>query len=144
VKSEVSESMVEQSVMAMVGTLDHSRSLPENALELIESLPPDTPEMRMGTLAVTLAAALRIIDRNSADKKGNTEEEPVGVTITNYDSDRPVEGRQWSTAEMTAEFEVEGFAAPFVSVKRRSDGRTGLLEFKHSPRVYFDSRGEFA
>lgn len=38
----------------------------------------------------------------------------------------------------------EGFAAPFVSVKRRSDGRTGLLEFKHSPRVYFDSRGEFA
>ena len=143
-KSEVSESMVEQSVMAMVGTLDHSRSLPENALELIESLPPDTPEMRMGTLAVTLAAALRIIDRNSADKKGNTEEEPVGVTITNYDSDRPVEGRQWSTAEMTAEFEVEGFAAPFVDVRRRSDGKPGVLEFKHSPRVYFDPNGTFA
>jgi len=45
--------------------------------------------------------------------------------------------RQWTTAEMTAEFEVMGFSAPFVVVRRRSDGKVGSLEFTPSPRVYF-------
>ena len=48
--------------------------------------------------------------------------------------------RKWTTAEMTAEFEVIGFAAPFVVVRRRSDGQLGTLEFTHSPRVYFGWR----
>lgn len=43
----------------------------------------------------------------------------------------------WTTEQMTAEFEVLGFAAPFVVVRRRSDGRQGSLEFRGSPRVYF-------
>ena len=43
----------------------------------------------------------------------------------------------WTTAEMTAEFETLSFAAPFVIVRRRSDGAVGSLEFTHSPRVYF-------
>lgn len=47
------------------------------------------------------------------------------------------QGRQWTTAEMTAEFDVLGFAAPFVVVRRKSDGARGSLEFTHSPRVYF-------
>ena len=47
------------------------------------------------------------------------------------------EGRRWTTAEMQAEFEVIGYAAPFVVVQRRSDGQRGSLEFTHSPRVYF-------
>jgi hypothetical protein len=33
---------------------------------------------------------------------------------------------------------VIGFAAPFVVVRRKSDGVKGTLEFTHSPRVYFD------
>ena len=33
-----------------------------------------------------------------------------------------------------------GFAAPFVVVKRRSDGAVGSLEFTHSPHVYFAFR----
>lgn len=45
--------------------------------------------------------------------------------------------RRWTTAEMTDEFEVLGFAAPFVVVRRRSDGQKGSLEFTHAPRVYF-------
>jgi len=47
------------------------------------------------------------------------------------------EGRRWTTAEMQAEFEVIGYAAPFVVVRRRSDGQVVNLEFVHSPRVYF-------
>jgi hypothetical protein len=48
--------------------------------------------------------------------------------------------RKWTTAEMTAEFETLGFAAPYVVVRRRSDGVKGTLEFTHSPRTYFGWR----
>lgn len=44
----------------------------------------------------------------------------------------------WTTEQMTAEFEVLGFMAPFVVVRRRVDGAQGSLKFAHSPRFYFD------
>jgi hypothetical protein len=44
----------------------------------------------------------------------------------------------WDTKAMTEEFECIGFMAPFVVVKRRSDGVKGTLTFTHSPRFYFD------
>lgn len=46
-------------------------------------------------------------------------------------------GQVWDTKQLTEEFEVLGFAAPFVVVKRRSDGQKGSLEFTHRPRFYF-------
>jgi hypothetical protein len=46
-------------------------------------------------------------------------------------------GQRWTTAGLQRDFEVLGFAAPFVVVRRRSDGAVGSLEFTHSPRVYF-------
>lgn len=46
---------------------------------------------------------------------------------------RPV----WNTEEMLQEFDVLSFSAPFVVVKRKSDGTYGTLEFSHSPRWYF-------
>jgi hypothetical protein len=46
-------------------------------------------------------------------------------------------GQTWTTAELHRDFEVIGFAAPFVVARRRSDGVKGSLEFTHSPRVYF-------
>lgn len=49
-------------------------------------------------------------------------------------------GQTWTTQELTADFEVMGFAAPFVVVRRKADGVTGMLEFTHSPRVYFGWR----
>jgi hypothetical protein len=54
------------------------------------------------------------------------------------------EGRRWTTDELRAEFEVIGYAAPFVVVQRRSDGQRGSLEFTHSPRVYFGWRPDDA
>ena len=47
------------------------------------------------------------------------------------------DGQRWTTAEMTRDFQVVGYAAPFVVVRRRSDGRRGSLEFVHQPRTYF-------
>jgi hypothetical protein len=46
----------------------------------------------------------------------------------------------WITAELQRDFEVQGYLAPFVVVRRRSDGAVGSLEFTHSPRVYFSWR----
>lgn len=47
-------------------------------------------------------------------------------------------GRVWDTTEVQADYEVLGFAAPFVVARRRSDGRLGSLMFQHSPRFYFN------
>jgi len=46
-------------------------------------------------------------------------------------------GLTWTTEQLREEFEVQGFAAPFVVVRRRSDGVRGTLAFRHNPRVYF-------
>lgn len=43
----------------------------------------------------------------------------------------------WSTTALQAEFEVIAFLAPFVEVRRRSDGKTGSMQFQPSPRFYF-------
>lgn len=43
----------------------------------------------------------------------------------------------WQTDEMRRDFEVLGFAAPYVVVRRKSDSKRGTLEFTHNPRVYF-------
>ena len=47
-------------------------------------------------------------------------------------------GQVWDTAQLSEDFEVLGFMAPFVVVRRRSDGRKGSLEFQHAPRFYFN------
>jgi hypothetical protein len=46
-------------------------------------------------------------------------------------------GQVWDTSELIRDFEVIGFAAPCVVVKRRSDGKKGTLFFQHSPRLYW-------
>ena len=46
-------------------------------------------------------------------------------------------GQTWTTAQLTEDFEVLEYGAPFVIVRRRSDGQLGSLEFTHQPRVYF-------
>lgn len=43
----------------------------------------------------------------------------------------------WTTDELRAQFDVRGFAAPFVVVTRKADGVKGVLTFQHHPRFYF-------
>ena len=47
-------------------------------------------------------------------------------------------GQVWDTEHLSAEFEVLGFMAPYIVVRRKSDGHKGSLEFQHSPRFYFN------
>jgi len=51
-----------------------------------------------------------------------------------------VYGQVWDTDEVSRDFEILGFMAPFVAVRRRSDGKKGSLEFQvHiGHRFYFN------
>ncbi len=46
-------------------------------------------------------------------------------------------GQVWDTSQLSEDFQVLGFMAPIVVVRRRSDGQKGSLYFQHSPRFYF-------
>jgi hypothetical protein len=46
-------------------------------------------------------------------------------------------GQVWDTQELTRDYEVKGFMAPFIVVKRKSDGALGSLMFQHMPRFYY-------
>jgi hypothetical protein len=66
----------------------------------------------------------------------------VAIESQNVDSERQrleaQYGQVWDSSQLWANFEVLGFMAPFVVVRRRSDGRKGSLEFQHHPRFYFN------
>jgi hypothetical protein len=47
-------------------------------------------------------------------------------------------GQVWDTEQLGEEFEVTGFLAPLVVVRRKRDGVKGSLEFQHHPRLYFN------
>jgi hypothetical protein len=47
-------------------------------------------------------------------------------------------GQVWDTQELSRDFEIIGFMAPLVVVRRKSDGVKGSLEFQHQPRFYFN------
>lgn len=47
-------------------------------------------------------------------------------------------GQVWDTKQLSEDFEVIGFAAPLIVVRRKADGVKGSLFFQHNPRFYFD------
>lgn len=51
-------------------------------------------------------------------------------------------GKVWDTSELQDEFQALGFMAPYIIVRRRSDGVRGSLLFQHAPRLYFDFKPE--
>jgi hypothetical protein len=47
-------------------------------------------------------------------------------------------GQVYDTDELAEAFDVIGFMAPLVVVRRLSDNVKGSLEFQHHPRLYFN------
>jgi hypothetical protein len=47
------------------------------------------------------------------------------------------QGKVWDTQELSADFEVLGFLAPFVIVRHKGTDQKGSLLFQHQPRFYF-------
>ncbi len=73
-------------------------------------------------------ARLAAIDRTVESHDPNAERQRLEAQY----------GQVWDTAQLSEEFEVLDFMAPYVVVRRRSDGRKGSLEFQHNPRFYFN------
>jgi hypothetical protein len=46
-------------------------------------------------------------------------------------------GQVWDTSQLQEDFEVIGFMAPLIVVRRRADGVKGSLMFQANPRFYF-------
>jgi hypothetical protein len=51
-------------------------------------------------------------------------------------TDRPHEP-EWSTDQLTRDFSVAGFQAPFCVARRKADDMRGSLEFSGRPRRYY-------
>ena len=47
-------------------------------------------------------------------------------------------GKVWNTVELTLDFKVHAFLAPFVMVTEKKTGQKGMMSFQHMPRFYFD------
>ncbi len=50
---------------------------------------------------------------------------------------RQAHGEVWNTEELSRDFRVIGFMAPFVVVQEKSSGRKESLLFQDHPRFYF-------
>ncbi len=64
----------------------------------------------------------------------------VLVAVINSQAERAAlerYGPVWDTSELANDFEVLGFAAPLVVVRRKADGKLGSLMFQAHPRYYF-------
>jgi hypothetical protein len=48
-----------------------------------------------------------------------------------------IQGKVWDTQQLSQDFDVLGFMAPFVIVRQKSTGKKGTLYFQHNPRFYF-------
>lgn len=51
-------------------------------------------------------------------------------------------GNVYDTSELQEEFQPLGFLAPFIIVRRRSDGVRGSLMFQNAPRFYYGFKPE--
>jgi len=50
------------------------------------------------------------------------------------------DGECWTTEEVTDEFDILGFMAPFCTAVRKATKEKGTLAFIHRPRIYYSWR----
>ena len=53
-------------------------------------------------------------------------------------------GQVWDSRELSRDFIVIGYLAPYAVVRRKADGIRGSLEFQHHPRFYFNWKEDHA
>jgi hypothetical protein len=95
------------------------------------------------TMVCLVLFVLRLVKR-AQTKRVKTMIDPIEAVRRKMiesgkpDCDLQVTTKRWDTRELQAEFEVISFLAPFVRVVRKSDGKSGVMEFTYSPRFYFN------
>jgi hypothetical protein len=83
-----------------------------------------------------------MLDQNQEQQLEDARRAMVGIINTNPQTRERLEevfgkGQVWTTKELSEEFEVISFLAPFAVVKRRADHDLGSVMFQHHPRLYF-------
>lgn len=77
-------------------------------------------------------------DSDAFDDLRKAQAALVNATAADRQRLEALYGKVWDTQQLQDEFEVLGFCAPFVMVRRKADGLKGTLEFQHHPRFYYD------
>jgi hypothetical protein len=95
----------------------------------------ETEDIRRARVAELNSKAAEVVKTAEALPLDAPNQDPKALLRTELETEY---GKCWDTQELSAEFEVTGFMAPLVVVKRKSDGVMGSLEFTHSPRFYFN------
>lgn len=79
------------------------------------------------------------MDRTEAIRRELVKE--IAGQIKNHDQEREQlekeNGKVWNTDELTRDFDVLGFMAPYVIVRNKRTGKKGSLIFQHYPRYYW-------
>jgi len=145
IPSNDGEGSINDLVDNMAAAMEHfekgNYKVAEELLRLVQgTMKTFKDEIKAKKDAEKAAEAPRPEPGEGTDDKKKSVKESDGINIHNYDSSAevPKEEQTWDTTTLQQDFEVKSFAAPFVMVKRKADGKTGTLEFKHSPRVYFN------
>ncbi len=61
----------------------------------------------------------------------------INATPGSREALEAVHGQVWDTNQLREDFDVIGFSAPLVVLKRKADSVKGSLMFQASPRFYF-------
>jgi hypothetical protein len=64
----------------------------------------------------------------------------MSIQVNHPINPAPADEQTWTTEQFNTDFDCTGFAAGMVFVTRKSDGKTGTLEFNGVPRVYHSFR----
>lgn len=83
---------------------------------------------------------MKDFDYNKLDEKRTYTPDPQSPSIHDYSTgEMPAETeQQWTSEQLQADFDVLAFQAPYVKVRRKSDGLVGIMQFNHNPRIYFN------
>ena len=77
-----------------------------------------------------------MIDPTEAHRRGRLAE--INAVPGGREALEAEYGQVWDTDQLRQDFEVIGFLAPLVVVRRRADRVKGSMEFQHMPRLYFN------
>lgn len=134
-----------QTLMFMCMVCDQRITLPAAQPEFVSCDDRNEAMLRVGRRVfrshIDDCGSQSLVDMDTARRR-------MTVVVNSFvESDDPVRERVrlsalftdvMDTEQMLERFTVIGFAAPFVIVKQKSDGKRGVLTFQHHPRFYFN------
>jgi len=126
---------------------DYCIAMLSEAVEKLRELePPDLAYMDAYEKMIEACEEFAVGGVKMADPTENSRRMMVGalnlMVESNSEADERARlekqyGQVWNTGELSKDFTVEGFMAPFVVAVNKETGKRGCLMFQHMPRFYF-------